>query len=121
MTNQGSFQLDCIDCKAPVVFSLADLDTQPAFVCCTSCNKKYGLGEDPLKRQLKKFAALCKQIQDSQEILGDASVVVEVGSQSVQVPFKLLLSRLKSTLNLQVGKTRLCITFRVEPTAPQKG
>lgn len=120
MTNQGSFQLECIDCKSSVVFSILELDSSSHIVTCKTCNKKYALGEDPLKRQLKKFAALCQQIQDSQEILGDASVAVDVGGQAVQIPFKLLLTRLKSVLNLQIGKTRLSVAFRVEPTSLPK-
>lgn len=120
MTNQGTFQLECIDCKSDVVFSIMDLDKTPTLVTCSSCNKKYALGEETLKRQLKKFAALCQQIQDSQEILGDASVAVDVGGQSVKIPFKLLLTRLKSVLNLQIGNTKLSVAFRVEPTSLPK-
>lgn len=117
---QGTFQLDCIACKSPVVFSILDLENNAHLVSCSTCKKKYAFGEDPLKRQLQKFAALCQQIQDSQEILGDANVAVDVGSQTVQVPFKLLLTRLKSVLNLKVGTTNLCITFRVQPTSLPK-
>lgn len=120
MTNQGSFQLDCIDCKSSIEFSIMDLDAASHIVSCKTCNKKYALGEETLKRQLKKFAALCQQIQDSQEILGDASVAVDVGGQSVQIPFKLLLTRLKSVLNLQIGNRRLSVAFRVEPTSLPK-
>jgi transcription elongation factor Elf1 len=119
-SQQGAFELDCLSCKAPVVFSILDLDAASHIVSCKSCNKKYAFGEDPLKRQLQKFAALCHQIQDSQEILGDANVAVDVGSQTVQVPFKLLLTRLKSVLNLKVGTNNLCITFRVHPTTLPK-
>ncbi len=120
MTNQGAFELDCIDCKKSVVFSIMELDKTPHIVTCVHCGKKYALGEETLKRQLKKFAALCQQIQDSQEILGDANVAVDVDGKTVQVPFKLLLTRLKSVLNLQIGERRLSIAFRVEPTSLQK-
>ncbi len=120
MEKQGTFQLDCITCNEPVIFSILDLDKAPHLVTCPSCGKKYGLGEETLKRQLVKFAALCQQIQESQEILGNASVAVEVGPNSVKVPFKLLLLRLKSVLDLTVGDTRLTVTFRVEPTTLPK-
>lgn len=117
---QGTFQLDCLSCKAPVVFSILDLEGPSHVVSCPECSKKYALGEESLKRQLTKFAALCLQIQDSQEILGDANVAVDVGSQTVQIPFKLLLTRLKSVLNLKVGTQTLSITFRVQPTSLPK-
>ena len=114
-----TFQLDCIECKDSVEFSIIDLDSDNA-KSCTGCGKKYVLADDTLKRQLKKFAALCKQIQESQEILGDASVAVDVAGNQVQVPFKLLLTRLKSTLNLKIGDTKTQVTFRVEPTSLPK-
>ena len=97
-------------------FSLFDLD-EDNLVSCQECGKKYGLSEENLKRQLKKFAGLCRQIQESEEILGKAGVTVSVGKDEVKIPFKILLTRLKSTLDLQVGNERLVITFRVEPTA----
>ncbi|MBS0635574.1 MAG: hypothetical protein JSR37_08945 [Verrucomicrobia bacterium] len=120
MTETGCFELDCIECKSPITFSILDLDAPTNIVTCSNCQKKYALGEETLKRQLKKFAALCRQIQDSQEILGDANVAVDIAGKSVQVPFKLLLTRLKSQLNLQIGKARLCVTFRVEPNSLPK-
>jgi hypothetical protein len=43
-----------------------------------------------------------------------------VGPNSVKIPFKLLLLRLKSILDLQIGDTRLTVTFRVEPTSLPK-
>lgn len=120
MTNQGTFELECIDCKSNVVFSILELDKEPHVVKCPSCNKKYAFGHESLMRQIKKFAALVRQIQDSQEILGDASIAVDVGGQSVQVPFKLLLTRLKSVLNLQIGEKSIQLAFRVEPTTLSK-
>jgi len=116
-----TFQLECIECKNSVDFSPLELDAASQLVSCKECNKKYAFGDGTLKRQLKKFAALCLQIQDSQEILGDASVAVTVGEKEVQVPYKLLLTRLKSVLNLKIGDKRTTVVFRVEPTTlPQK-
>lgn len=114
MKDKASFQLDCLTCQHPVLFSLSDLDD---VVACQECGQKYGLHEESLKRQLQKFAALCTQIRDSEEILGNAGVAVEVGPNKVQMPFKILLTRLKSTLNLQIGKNTLTITFRTQPTS----
>ena len=116
VTTKGSFELDCRECRQPVTFSLFDL-ADVKLVSCTHCGKKYGLGEENLTRQLKKFAALCRHIQESEEILGTAGVAVTVGKDEIKIPFKILLTRLKSTLDLQVGQERLAISFRVEPTA----
>ena len=112
-----SFQLDCIGCKHPIAFSVVQLEEQQHIVSCQSCGKKYGLGDTSLKRQLKKFASLCLQIKESEEILGNASIAVDVGKSTVQVPFKLLLTRLKSTLDLTIQGEKIVVTFRSEPTA----
>lgn len=122
MNTKGSFQLDCISCKTPVLFSLIELESPSQIVSCSECGKKYGFGQEPLRRQLHKFAALCLQIKESEEILGNASVAVDIGSShtgtnSVKIPFKLLLTRLKSTLDLTVDGEKFLISFRVEPTA----
>jgi hypothetical protein len=109
------FQIDCICCKKPISFSALDLDEPQHHVHCTECGKKYGLQDETLRRQLKTFAALCQQIQQSEEILGNTSVAVDVGPHNVKIPFKLLLTRLKSTLDLQVGDTKLVVTYRVQP------
>ena len=116
-TIHGTFQLDCIGCKQPVVFSLPHLEGAQRTVSCQECGKKYGFGEETLRRQLKKFASLCAQIKESEEILGNAAISVDVGKSSVQVPFKLLLTRLKSTLDLTMQGEKIVITFRSEPTA----
>jgi hypothetical protein len=112
---QGTFQLDCKGCKQAISFSLMDLEAT-TLLACRDCGKKYAFTDDTLRRQLKKFASLCRQIRDSEEILSSSAVAVAVGKEEVKVPFKLLLSRLRSTLDLQVGGEHLCISFRVEPT-----
>lgn len=91
-----------------------NVDENEELVSCKKCSKKYGFGHET-KRQLKKFAALCRQIQESEEILSNASVAVDVGPHNVKIPFKILISRLKSTLDLNIGGERLVITFRIQP------
>jgi hypothetical protein len=114
--DHGSFQFDCIQCKHPVEFSLQQISgAATSEISCRDCKKKYGFQDETLRRQLKKFAALCQQIQESEEILGSAAVAVNVGPNNVKIPFKLLLCRLKSTLDLQIGKERFSISFRIEP------
>lgn len=111
---KGSFQIDCISCNKPVLFSLKDIEAT-SVVNCSECGKGYAFTDAKLQRQLAKFAALCSQIQESEEILGNSSVAVEVGQHKVQVPFKILLTRLKSTLDLKVGDQRMSVIFRTEP------
>lgn len=115
MTQQGAFQLDCLHCKKPIVFSAFELDAENSIVACPQCSKKYGFDTN-IKKQLKTFSDLCHQIQKSENILGNANVAVNVGSQEVKIPFKILLTRLKSTLDLQIGGEKVTICFRIQPT-----
>lgn len=115
MTSEGLFQLDCIHCRAPVIFSLGDLAGRETLIACSGCGQKYGLGDERLKAQLKQFAALVRQIHRAEGILGDSCVAIDVGPHNVKVPLKLLLTRFKSILDLQVGDQRMTISFRVNP------
>lgn len=115
---RGTFQLNCLHCKHPVTFEVLDLQKEPELVVeCSCCNKKYVIGDEALKRQLAQFARLCKEIRASEEILGSTSIAVDVGPHSVKIPFKILLTRLKSTLDLKVGSERITVVFRTEPCA----
>jgi hypothetical protein len=68
-----------------------------------------------MARQIKLFMALCQQIKASEEILANASIAVNVGSQEVKLPFKLLLTRLKSTFELNIDGKKATVTSRTEP------
>lgn len=109
-------QFDCQGCSQPVQFSLFEMEKScdPAIVC-SHCQKKYVLSDKTLRRQLSKFQALCLQIADSEEILGEAYIGVNVGDQEVKIPYKLLLTRLTSHLKLKIGSDELSIIFRMEP------
>lgn len=107
-------QFNCQSCQQSIHFSIFELDNRETPICCQSCEKKYAFDET-LKRQLKKFAGLCHQLVESEEILSQTSIAIDVCSHHVKVPFKLLLTRLNSTLDLIVGNEPLAITFRLEP------
>jgi hypothetical protein len=114
MQKGHTLQFKCLSCQSPVTFSIFDLDNENP-ICCHSCEKKYVFNDTVLVRQLKKFEALCRQIQDSEEILGSASVGVDVGEHHVKVPYKLLLTRLSSSLDLNMAGQKVSIFFRIEP------
>lgn len=109
-----TLQFNCLGCKTPVTFSVFELD-QKETIPCAGCSKKYSFNDATLVRQMKKFEALCRQIQNSEEILGGASVGVDVGEHHVKVPYKLLLTRLTSSLDLDIGGHKVSIFFRIEP------
>lgn len=108
-------EFNCQSCQQPIQFSIFELDRENTQLTCSNCKKKYILNDETLKRQLKKFAALCRQLIESEEILGNTAVGVDVGDRHVSIPYKLLLTRLSSSLDLKIGNETLSIKFRIEP------
>lgn len=115
MQKGHTLQLSCQHCNNPIFFSVFDLSALQHVLTCSKCQKKYSFKDETLVRQLKKFENLCRQIHESEEILGTTSVGVNVGDRHIAVPFKLLLTRLSSSLDLMLGETPCKITFRIEP------
>lgn len=107
-------QFQCLGCEEAVEFSIFDLERQP-LVECKCCRKKYAFSDETLSRQLRKFEALCNQLIESEEILGSASVGIDVGEHHVKIPYKILLTRLNPSLDLTIGDQTLNIRFRIEP------
>ena len=112
---KGHFlQFCCQSCQNPIQFSVFDLERREG-ISCKECGLLYDFSDEGLKRQLQKFENLCRQIQLSEEILSNTSVGIFIGDREVKIPYKLLLTRLNSTLDLMVGDRPLTITFRIEP------
>ncbi len=115
MQKGHSLQFCCQACQTPLSFSLFDIEKQEEGLICPFCGVVYDFDDENLKRQLKKFEDLCCQIQRSEEILSHTSIGIHLGDREIKVPYKLLLTRLNSTLDLMVGDRPLTITFRIEP------
>lgn len=114
MQKGSNLEFNCIECEKPVFFSIANL-AKDFRVECSGCEKTYLFNDDTLMRQLHKFQSLCEKIHECEEILGNTSVGIDVGKQQVKVPYKLLLTRLSSCLELNIGNKPLTIYFRFEP------
>jgi len=115
MQKGHQLEFDCMTCKEPVIFSLFNLEKTDGHIACNKCQKRYAFTDETLKRQLKKFEALCRQLIESEEILSNASIGIDVGEHHVQIPYKLLLTRLNSSLELSIGNMPVSIKFRIEP------
>lgn len=115
MQKGNRLKFNCLHCQYPVNFSLFDLDEDKENITCNQCQKRYSLNDETLKRQLKKFEALCRQIAESEEILSDTSVGVDVEGHRVEIPYKLLLTRMTSQLKLKIQEQQVVIAFRMEP------
>ena len=113
MLDESQLQFDCKKCREPVFFSVLKNTEQSQTILCSNCSKMYVLGETILDH-LKKFEALCQQIQRSKEIFGQAAIAVDVGPHQVKIPFQLLLTRLSSVLELNIGGEKTTIAFRVD-------
>lgn len=105
----------CQSCQKPIRFSVFDFEKEEGLVSCMHCKKKYSFSDPTLNRQLKKFEALCRQILESEEILSNTSIGIDIGEHHVKIPYKLLLTRLNSCLDLVIGDQPVSIQFRLEP------
>lgn len=108
-------EFECQACQTPIQFSVFALESKTCEVTCESCRQRYLLDDEVLKRQIKKFAALCRQLIDSEEILSKTHVGIHVGDKEVKVPYRLLLTRFSSSLDLMMGEKPVSIYFRFEP------
>lgn len=116
MQKGHELQFPCQKCQSDVLFSIFELKGKKGKIACPHCTLTYDFSDETLQRQLNKFAALCRQIQDSEEILSNTSIGVSIGEKEVKIPFKILLSRLNSKLDLMMGNNPLSIIFRIEPS-----
>lgn len=110
---QTNLEFECKECGHGVSFSVLDSESLSKTLTCEKCKKKYLLGPQ-IVDQLKQFEALCKQIQLSKSIFGQAAIAIDVGPHQVKIPFQLLLTRLSSVLELNVGGENISISFRVD-------
>lgn len=113
-------EFSCPGCETIISFSVLQLPEQEHVAPCPYCKKKFIFSDETLLRQLKKFTNLCTAIHDAEEILGTSSIGINVHDKEVNIPFKLLLTRLNSKLDLTLGNTPLTIVFRIEPTQLKK-
>jgi hypothetical protein len=109
-------QFNCQSCLNPVDFSIFDIEEKGG-ITCPDCQTHYDFSDEKLNRQLRLFENLCRQIQLSEEILSNTSVGIYTGDREIKIPYKILLTRLNSTLDLMIDGRPLTITFRIEPTA----
>lgn len=114
MQKGHSLQINCQSCNTHIHFSIFGIEKNE-YIKCPECGLQYDFSDETLKRQLKKFEKLCRQLKESEEILANTSVGIYVTGKQIEIPYNLLLSRLNSTLNLMIGNKPIKVTFRIEP------
>ena len=108
-------EFHCVSCDKGIEFSVLKGGNGSVPLTCSGCGKRYSFDDATMLKQLRQFEALCRQIHASQEILGQAQVGITVGGHEVRIPYKILLTRLNSMLELKIGDKAVNIQFRVEP------
>lgn len=114
MQRGPTLHFKCVSCTHPIYFTVLDSKLAAQPLTCSHCEKQYLFSENMIE-QIKKFEALCLQIHLSEEILGNTSVAIDVGPHHVKVPFRLLLTRLGSVLDLTIADQKVEVVFRTEP------
>ncbi len=112
----NNLEFRCIKegCGDLVKFSVFNT-SQNHSIRCAKCGKEYTFGDD-LMGKLGKFEKLCRAVNEADDILSDTNIGINVYSHHVRIPFRLLLTRLNTQLNLNVGGKDIQIRFRVSPT-----
>jgi transcription elongation factor Elf1 len=110
-----SISVHCTHCNSLVCIPHQPTKKLPWIAKCPGCGKQFGIESPAIARQVKLFVDLCQQIKASEEILTNAAIAVTVGSTEVKIPFRLLLTRLRTSLDLDVGGKRVSVSSRIEP------
>lgn len=115
MKQDSTIEFRCVNekCKEIISFSLLAAGDS-ATVRCADCGKEY-VFDDSLRAKFQKFARLVAAVKDAEDILGQTNVGLDVMGHSVQVPYRILLTRMNTFLTLDIGGTKFHFRLRVEP------
>jgi len=111
----GPIEFRCVDgqCTQLLSVSLVEVDDATR-VRCSGCGREYVFDEE-LRVKFRKFAKLVQAVRDAEEILGQTNVGLDIQGHSVQVPYRILLTRMNTFLTLDIGGTKFNFRLRVEP------
>lgn len=105
-------EFQCASCGRSIVFSV--LEMAKGRLTCPHCAKGYMFNEQ-LVDKIRRFENLLGAVREAKDLLGSANVGISLGGEEVKVPYRLLLTRLTSTLTLDVGGKQTHFRFRIEP------
>lgn len=100
-------------CGSVISFSVSEIEKDRRLKC-GACGNEYVFNAD-LITKIRKFENLIKAVKDAEDILGNTNVGISVKGHTVKVPYRLLLTRLNTSLTLKIGAEELVFHFRVEP------
>ena len=111
------FRCQSENCTGVVNFTLADVIDPDFQAVCPVCHRAYAL-DDTLRDKLKRMLELIIAIRNSEDILGDSVVSVNVAGGDVRVPYALLLTRLNTLITLEIAGNKTDFHLWVEPSSP---
>ena len=104
------------DCDHTIEFNLMGLKANNGLVSCPHCHSQYELKDESFIGKLEKLRNLLLAVRDAEEILGDVNVGVTTMSGQTKIPYRILLTRLNTTITLELEGQKVDFAFRVEPT-----
>jgi hypothetical protein len=111
----SELEFGCVEKKCDALVRFSVLGTRKKKpIKCPKCERVYTFG-DELWRKLKLFEHLLRALHEAESILSTTNVEVDVHGYSVRIPFRLLLTRLNTELNLQIAGKQVHIRFRISP------
>ncbi|MBE6392117.1 MAG: hypothetical protein E7042_07990 [Lentisphaerae bacterium] len=105
------------NCSGVVKFNLSDVADPDFQAICPVCHRAYAL-DDSMRGKLQRMMELIIAIRNSEDILGDSVVSVNVAGGEVRIPYALLLSRLNTIITLEINGNKTDFHLWVEPSSP---
>ena len=116
---KAKIDFQCIEegCEGVVQFDLIEVASSDFQAVCPKCHSPYEF-EDELRDKLQRMLKLILAIRESEDILGNCNVAVNVPSGEVKIPYALLLTRLNTMITLEFGDKKVDFHLWVEPSSP---
>ncbi|MDD3886944.1 MAG: hypothetical protein PHI35_08725 [Victivallaceae bacterium] len=116
---KAQIDFPCLEdgCDGIVKFNLSDVSSRNFQAVCPKCHKTYQL-DGALRDKLGRMLELILAIRNSEDILGDSNVSVNVAGGEVKIPYALLLTRLNTLITLSVGDRKVDFHLWIEPSSP---
>lgn len=105
-------------CTGVVEFDLREVACKDFQAVCPVCGRSYAL-DAVLRDKLERMMKLIEALRNSEDLLGDSAVSVNVAGGEVRVPYALLLTRLNTLITLDLGGTPTDFHLWVEPSSPE--
>ncbi len=111
----STIEFRCVNkqCSEILSFPLLEVELETR-VRCPACAREY-VFDGALREKFGKFARLVEAVRGAEDILGETNVGLDIQGHSVQVPYRILLTRMNTFLTLDIGGARFNFRLRVEP------